>query len=68
MWISNENSRFTINNIGDLDGLSAALEYIDGKFNLHDHSEIAWVSKEKMLSYNLAPADIPLAEYVKEMN
>lgn len=42
-------------------------EYINGNFKLHDHSEIAWVNKEELLAYELAPADIPLAEYVKEM-
>jgi len=42
-------------------------EYVKGNFKLHDHSEIAWVSKEELLMYDLAPADIPLAEYVKEM-
>ena len=41
-------------------------EYVSGEFNLHDHSEIKWVSKEKLLKYDLAPADIPLAEYLME--
>ena len=35
-------------------------------FKLHDHSEYAWVEKEKLLKYDLAPADIPLAKYVEE--
>ena len=42
-------------------------EYVSGKFKLHDHSEIAWVNKDELLIYDLAPADIPLAKYVKEM-
>ena len=42
-------------------------DYVSGEFNLHDHSEYAWVSKDKLLDYDLCPADIPLAEYVKEM-
>lgn len=41
-------------------------EYISGEFHLHDHSEYAWVEKDKLLEYDLAPADIPLAKYVKE--
>lgn len=41
-------------------------EYVSGKFHLHDHSEYAWVEKDKLLEYDLAPADIPLAKYVKE--
>ena len=42
-------------------------DYISGKFNLHDHSEYQWVNKEELLKYDLAPADIPLAEYVKKV-
>lgn len=42
-------------------------DYISGDFNLHDHSEYTWVDKDKILDYDLCPADIPLAKYVKEM-
>ena len=42
-------------------------DYISGDFNLHDHSEYKWVSIEDLLTYDLCPADIPLAKYVKEM-
>ena len=42
-------------------------DYVDGDFKLHDHSEYKWVNKNELLSYDLAPADIPLAEYIKEM-
>ena len=42
-------------------------DYVSGKFNLHDHSEYKWVNKEQLLEYDLAPADIPLAEYVKKV-
>lgn len=41
-------------------------EYITGDFNLHDHSEYKWVDKDELLNFDLAPADIPLAKYVKE--
>lgn len=41
-------------------------DYISGDFKLHDHSEYEWVDKERIMEYDLAPADIPLAEYVKE--
>ena len=40
-------------------------KYIEGDFNLHDHSEIIWVTKKQLLEYDLAPADIPLAVYIK---
>ena len=42
-------------------------DYVSGEFNLHDHSEYKWVAKEELLTYDLALADIPLAEYIKEM-
>ena len=42
-------------------------DYISGEFHLHDHSEYRWVEKNKLLNYDLAPADIPLAKYIKEM-
>lgn len=42
-------------------------EYISGEFKLHDHSEYCWVNKIDLLDYDLARADIPLANYVREM-
>lgn len=39
-------------------------EYISGEFKLHDHSEYMWVNPAELLNYDLAPADIPLAEYI----
>lgn len=42
-------------------------EYLSGDFCLHDHSEYVFVKKEDILKYDLCPADIPLAKYVKEM-
>ena len=41
-------------------------DYISGDFKLHDHSEYRWVKKDNLLDYDLAPADIPLAKFVKE--
>lgn len=40
-------------------------EYKNGEFLLHDNSEYKWINKEDILTFNLAPADIPLAEYVR---
>ena len=42
-------------------------EYISGEFHLHDHSEYKFVNKDEITNYDLCPADIPLAEYVKEL-
>ena len=43
-------------------------EYVSGNFKLHDHSEYKYIDKNELLNYDLAPADIPLAQFVKEMN
>ena len=40
--------------------------YISGKFRLNDHSEYKWVDKKDLLDYDLAPADIELAKYIRE--
>ena len=63
--------KFLVNNICNYPNKTVDLrlyscDYISGSFNLHDHSEYKWVTKEEILNYDLAPADIPLANYVKE--
>lgn len=63
---------FVINNICEyptkvVDLRLYKCDYECGEFNLHDHSEYKWVNKEELLEYDLAPADIPLAEYVKKV-
>lgn len=40
-------------------------KHISGKFHLHDHSEYAFVDKNEIVNYDLCPADIPLAVYIK---
>ena len=42
-------------------------KYLSGDFHLHDHSEYRCVRKSEIVKYDLCPADIPLAEFVKEM-
>lgn len=41
-------------------------EYIKGDFKLHAHSEYRFISKDEILNYDLCPADVPLAKYIKE--
>ena len=41
-------------------------KYLSGSFKLHDHSEYKWVDIDKILEYDLAKADIPLAKYLME--
>ena len=65
-------NKFLINNICNYPAKTVNLklyrcEYISGKFKLHDHSEYMWVERKDLLDYDLAPADIPLAKFVKEM-
>lgn len=42
-------------------------KYLSGEFHLHDHSEYKFVKKEDIIKYDLCPADIPLAIYVKNI-
>lgn len=41
-------------------------KFIQADFILTDHDEIKWVGKRELLSFNLAPADVPIAEAVNE--
>ena len=64
--------KFLINNVYEsptktIDLRLYECKYISGNFKLHDHSEYKFVDKNEILNYDLCPADIPLAEYVKEM-
>ena len=38
--------------------------YISGEFQLNDHEEIRWISKEEFGQFDFAPADLPLIEKV----
>ncbi len=65
-------NKFLINNIYEYPTKIVNLkfyycDYIAGDFKLHDHSEYKWVNIEYLTNYDLAPADILLAKYVKEM-
>ena len=67
-----KSKRYLVNNICKYPSKTVNLKlyeckYISGSFNLHDHSEYKFVNIDKLLDYDLALADIPLAKYVKEM-
>ena len=36
----------------------------EGDFQLRDHDAIVWVTPQEATSYKLAPADIPILEYI----
>ena len=64
-------NKFIINNICNyptkvVDLRLYSCEYISGDFKLHDHDEYKWVDKTELLDYDLALADIPLAEYINK--
>ena len=40
-------------------------EYLSSDFKLHDHFEYKNIEKDNILDYDLCPADIPLAKYIK---
>lgn len=42
--------------------------YVSGNITLHDHYEYKWIDIKDLLTYDLAPADISLATYLKESN
>ena len=63
---------FLINNVCEyptrtIDLRLYSCEYISGEVKLIDHSQIAWVDKNQLMDYDLAPADIPLAEYINKI-
>lgn len=37
-------------------------QFLDATYHLTDHDEYAWVTKEELQNYPLAPADIPIAQ------
>lgn len=63
--------KYLVNNVCEYPSKTVDLKlyectYISGDFNLHDHSEYKWINKNELLNYDLAPADIVLAKFVKE--
>ncbi len=62
--------KFIVNNVCEYPNKVVDLrlykcDYVSGEFYLHDHSEYKWVAREELLKYDLAPADIPLAEHIR---
>ncbi len=53
---------------GQIKLLGIATELIDHKFNLTVHYRAEWVPINHLLNYHLAPADIPIARKVQEIN
>jgi len=65
--------KFIINNIYEYPSKTIDLrlyecEYVRGKFELCEHSEFRFVSRDEILNYDLCEADIPLARFIKELS
>ena len=63
--------KFLVNNVCEYPSKTIDLrlyecKHISGEFNLHDHSEYRFVDNADIINFDLCPADIPLAEFVKE--
>lgn len=42
-------------------------DYISGKIEISEHKQYKWIDKKDIFNYDLAPADIELAEHVKKL-
>jgi len=49
---------------GTIDLRAYRVRHLSGEFCINAHEEIAWVIKEDLLSYDLSPADVPIAELI----
>ncbi len=52
---------------GAIDLRAYRVRHISGEFCINSHEEIAWVKKEDLLSYDLSPADVPIARKIIEI-
>ena len=44
--------------------ISFITKHVSGEFQINDHEDISWVIPEELSSYELAPADVPIAEKI----
>ena len=50
---------------GTINLIGIMTELLDTKFTLSVHDKVEWVQISELLSYKLAPADIPIAEKIR---
>lgn len=53
---------------GSINLIAVETEIIEGDIMLSVHDKFEWVKADDILSYNLAPADIPIAKWLKSQN
>ena len=63
--------RFLTNNVCEYPKKTVDLrlykcKFLSGEFHLHDHSEYQFVDRNEIINFDLCPADIPLAEFVRD--
>ncbi|MFI5349241.1 MAG: 16S rRNA (cytosine(1402)-N(4))-methyltransferase RsmH [Elusimicrobiota bacterium] len=49
---------------GEIELIALFVTKFSGEIKLSDHDKIAWVEARRLLEYDLAPADVPIAEVV----
>ena len=52
---------------GTINLIGIITELLDTNFTLSVHDKVEWVQINELLSYKLAPADIPIAEKVRKI-
>jgi len=53
---------------GHIQLVAMAAKIVGGKFNLTVHDQYDWLSPSEILKLNLAPADVPVAEFLLATN
>jgi 8-oxo-dGTP diphosphatase len=57
-------SRYTYRH-GCIELRAFKVEYLSGRFVIHDHEEIAWALPGELGNYDFAEADIPIAKMIR---
>ncbi len=53
-----------IYDFGEIELIAHLVSKYTGELTLTDHDQVAWVEARRLLEYDLAPADIPIAEVI----
>jgi len=53
-----------VEDFGEIELIGLLVPKFSGEITLVDHDQIAWVTARRLLEYDLAPADVPIAEVV----
>jgi 8-oxo-dGTP diphosphatase len=52
---------------GSINLVAISASIVEGEIRLSVHDEVEWLSIDKIIGLNLAPADIPIAQQLKEI-